>query len=63
VKIVATSNYNLESVADWLVCENLANEAVGREIVDALNSKLNDAYYYMLVSDDYKLWRGMEELI
>jgi hypothetical protein len=65
MKIIGVDNFNRESVADFLVCENVANERVGQTMVDALNRESGDygSYFYKLVPADHKLWRGMEELI
>lgn len=65
MKIIAVDNFARESVADWLVCENVRNETVGKIMVDALNREngIDGGDFYKLVSDDHKLWRGMEELI
>jgi hypothetical protein len=62
VKIIGRDNYGRESVADFLVCENVANEFVGNIMIDALNAN-TQGLFYSLQPDDYKLWRGMEEFI
>ena len=68
MKIVATDNYARETVADVLVipfihpwlakyyCTGLNRPAA----VDDPN--LTD-YWYIVVPDDYRLWRGMENLV
>lgn len=61
-KIVGVDNCGSESVADFLVCENVANEYVGNKIVAGLNGN-EGSYFYKLVPADYVLWRGMEEFI
>ncbi|WP_085044307.1 hypothetical protein [Ensifer aridi] len=60
MKIVGVDNYGREPVADVLICENYVND-----IVDALNAKSgeNGSRFYRSAPDDYKLWRGMEELV
>jgi hypothetical protein len=64
-KIIAYSNFNIETVADFLVCDNIKNEQLGTIMVEALVATVheNDLYYYKLVLADYKLWCGLEELI
>ena len=65
MKIICVDNFNRENMADELVCENV-NEYYREHIVDFLNKKFggDDSFnYYRLVEDDYKLWRGMEELV
>lgn len=64
MKIVATSNYALESVADFLVAENIKDDRVAQIMCDALNEKYGGGdYFYQVKADDYRLWRGMEELV
>lgn len=57
MKIIVKSNFNSESVSDVLICGNVG-EFFGKKIVDFLNSSdwTELAYYYKLVSDDYKLY-------
>ncbi len=62
MKIIATDNHNRESVADYLVCENV-NEVYGTMFVQLLNDQPNEVRWYRLVPDTHKLWRGMEELV
>lgn len=64
MKIVAVDNFARESVADILIKENVSKEE-GEKIVAEQNYGMgdNDPRYYVLKEDDYKLWRGMEELI
>jgi hypothetical protein len=69
VKIVITDNFGRESVADKLVAENV-DKYWGKKMVDAMNEKLHgklgesdNLNFFRLVEDDYKLWRGMEELV
>lgn len=62
MKIIAVDNYNRESIADVLVCENVTNTYIGDLITEFLNSRATDSYY-KLVDDEYRLWRGMEDLV
>ncbi|WP_064199127.1 hypothetical protein [Brevibacillus brevis] len=64
MKIIAVDNFAREYIADTLIAENV-NEYMGKRIVDALNDKQheNSQDFFKLVSDDYVLWRGMEELV
>ncbi|AGR47661.1 hypothetical protein PHIM7_19 [Sinorhizobium phage phiM7] len=63
MKIIGVDNYNREYCADVLICENVRNTYIGNLIVEYLNSLATTDNYYKLVEDDYRLWRGMEELI
>lgn len=65
MKIICTDNYARESVADRLVAENVQYEREAQMIVDALNLHPSRSHsdYYVIKNDDYKLWRGMEELV
>lgn len=66
MKIIAVDTYKRKIVADVLVAENI-NERFGGIIVEFLNSgeSVYTPYssFFKLVADDYKLWRGMEELV
>jgi hypothetical protein len=69
MKIIGTDNHARETVADSLVAENIANPVLGQVMVDALNHKYNSSdhdmpgTWYMLVSDDYRLSKGLEDFI
>jgi hypothetical protein len=66
MKIIGVDNFARETVADLLVCENVANDYVGGIMVGALNDKLGGEHasrYFKLVPAGHKLWRGMEELV
>lgn len=58
MKIIATDNFNRESVSDRLVAESVS-EFDGPIMVEALNRALGGEYaqkYYQLVPDDHKLY-------
>ena len=64
-KIIATSNFDLESVAEWIVAENV-NEPYVSELCAFMNEKHggdNATYFFVVKDNTYKLWRGMEDLI
>jgi hypothetical protein len=62
-KIIMTDNYAREEVAEVLVCESV-NERFGKRIVDGLNeSRRTDAEFFQMIEDDYRLCRGLEDLI
>lgn len=65
MKIVCVDNYARESIADRLVAENIALKDEADAICESLNENAgNDSnYFYKVVEDDYRLWRGMEELV
>lgn len=56
-KVIGISNFNLESVSDTLIHENM-NEEIAKKEVELLNSKCHDfsTYYYKVVPDDYVLY-------
>lgn len=62
MKIVLIDSYNRESVADRLIAENV-NEAFGELIVKLLNKQASSEDYFVLKPDDYRLSRGMEDLV
>lgn len=65
MKIIATSNFNNDAIADVLIAENV-NSNYAQFIADELQLTFggtNSRYYYMAVNDDQPLWRGMEELV
>jgi len=63
MKIVIVDNFGRESVADVLVAENV-NENYAQKIVDFLNSENGEnSDWFVLKPDDYRLSRGMEDLV
>lgn len=58
MKIVGKSNYDLDSVDDILIAENV-NRYYGEMIVELLKNRAreDDTYYPFLVEDDYKLYK------
>lgn len=64
-KLILVDNFNREHIADVLVEDNLdekeANERANKYNDEHRNSNWN--WFAKAVSDDYKLWRGMEDLI
>jgi hypothetical protein len=58
MKIIGISNFDLESVNDVLICENV-NRYYGEIIVTTLNNRAgpNAQYYYKLKDDDYELYK------
>lgn len=65
MKIIACDNFARETVADRLVASNIINEQEANLMLAALLSTCTDntPTWYRLEPDDYKLWRGMEELV
>lgn len=63
MKIIATDNLARESVADRLVADNISDKREGELMVDALNSCRRGEDWYVLVADNYRLSRGMEDLL
>ena len=62
MKIVLVDGFNRDYVADTLIAENV-NPQYGELIIKLLNQQASESDYYVLKSDDYKLSRGMEDLI
>lgn len=65
MKIIATDNFNRETVADVLVAENVSAhyaEKIARYLQET-HGGLSASRYYTAVEDDYALWRGMEEFM
>lgn len=64
MKVVSVDNFNRESVADELIKENVSKEE-GERIVKEQNDKMNpnSSDCYVLKEDNYRLWRGMEDLV
>jgi hypothetical protein len=64
-KIIAVDNFNRETVADYLVADNIFNEEVGKIVERALQKtvKKNDPRWYKLVPGDHRLSRGMADLV
>lgn len=65
MKIVAKDNFDRDSVADYLVAENV-HLSYAHEIASFLQKRYGGeqaSRFYKAVGDDYRLWRGMEELI
>lgn len=66
MKIVQHDNFNRESIADFLVAENIKSEAYAKVMCDALQAKYggeNSDAFFQVKNDDYRLWRGMAELV
>lgn len=67
MKIIGTDNYARETVADFLVADNIKNNEFAKVMCKALNEKYcNSEYaltYYKVVENDFKLSKGMADLI
>lgn len=70
MKIIAVDNLARETVADTLVIGWIPDADVNRSKAQEFCDWLNDfschdngGSYYRIADNDYKLWRGMEELI
>lgn len=58
MKIIGTSNFDLDNVDDILIADHL-NEYYGELILKFLRNKMteNNTYYPILVDNDYKLYK------
>lgn len=65
MKIIGTSNFDNEAVADFLVCDNIRSKALGDVMINALQNTCSGSstYWYKLVEDDYRLSRGMADIV
>lgn len=66
MKIICTDNFARESIADRLVVEGIEHEGEAIAMSNGLNQAFggeNSPNYYTAVPDNYRLWRGMEELV
>jgi len=57
-KIIGVSNFNLDTVNDILICDNMS-KYYGEKIVKLLENDVHDSdtYYPKLVKQDYKLYK------
>lgn len=65
MKIIQIDNFAREHVADYLIADNV-DRYHGSIIIYHLNEKLSgntSPNYFILVEDNYKLNKGMEDLI
>ena len=56
MKIIGISNFANDSISDILICKNIRNE-YSKVIVNLLNSKLDQIYFFKVVEDSYKLYK------
>jgi hypothetical protein len=64
MKVVGIDSYARDTIADTLVEENL-DEQAAITLVERMNSEAgeNPSRWYVMVEDDYRLSRGMEDLV
>ena len=57
MKIIMKSNFDLETVDDFIIAENV-NKYYGQKIIKLMRdaAREDDKYYPMLVEDDYELY-------
>jgi hypothetical protein len=63
MKLILIDNYNRDTVPDILLSENLSDAQAAKELTIALRRYNGTSYWPKLVPDDYKLSRGLEDLI
>jgi len=61
-KLIATDTYNRESVADNLIAENL-DPQLAEKLASAMNDRDPGDRFYKAVPCNYRLSRGMEDLV
>lgn len=64
-KVVDVSNFDNESVAECLVAEGFKDHQSAQSCADMMNKDRGEGSYYWAVvkPGDYRLWRGMEDLV
>jgi len=63
MNVIGTDNLNRDSVADILVRDEKHPQAA-QAMADELNEDVDHPqFWYMAVADDYRLSRGMEDLV
>ena len=65
MKVVLISNFNDEAVPESLLADEL-DQAQAYMMADEWNEKNcddNSTYYAVVKPDDYRLWRGMADLV
>lgn len=65
MKIIKTDNYARETIADFLIADNITNKEYAEMMCNALceHPKKRDDDWFKVVQDDYNLSRGMEDLV
>jgi hypothetical protein len=65
MKLIGSDNHARETVSDVLVAEKVVREGIAQAMCDRMNARLGDGpgTFYRLVADDYRLSRGMEDLV
>lgn len=66
MKIICVDNYARETVADRLVADNIKSEEYAKCMCKALCDKYSSEYsteWFQVVDDNYRLSRGMEDLV
>lgn len=63
-KVVLVDNFDRENIPDQLLKDEITEEEAN-ELADEYNRCHQGSYdwYARAVADDYRLWRGIEELI
>lgn len=63
MKVIGIDNFARESVADILVRDEM-NPQAAKALADELNANArHPSRWYIAVEDDYRLSRGMEDLV
>lgn len=62
MKVVLVDNYARDSVADSLLQDGLSQEEA-EKVAAVYNAKKNWFWYAVVVDDDYRLHRGVEDMI
>jgi hypothetical protein len=65
MKIIRTDIFNRESRTDYLVASNIENKEEARIMLSALRdaSSYDSSDWYVLVEDEYRLGRGMADVL
>ena len=62
-KLILVDNYNREHIADKLVEENILMSDAEKKANEYNNRNPHGDWFARAVSDDYKVWGGISELV
>jgi len=64
MKVVRTSNYNIESEAERLIAENISEvDAIAMRDKLRNDPKRSSFDWFEVKPDSYRLWRGMADIV
>lgn len=63
MKVIRVDNYNRESIADSLIEEGLSEDQARAKAAELNDSLRDHNWFYRAVADDYRLSRGMDDIV